>query len=171
MAEVYELNPAGRITVGTIGEPGQRTFYLQGSHGSESIGVVIEKEQAIALAGAIDELLEDLEDRYELPPIRPLEISGGELELQLPVEERFRVAQLGLGYDEESGLVILAAQSITMDEEEEPGVARFWISRDQAAALAIQARETAGQGRPLCPLCNQPMDAEGHFCPRTNGHQ
>jgi uncharacterized repeat protein (TIGR03847 family) len=49
-------------------------------------------------------------------------------------------------------------------------VVRFWATRDQMAAMGLHVRQVAGQGRPICPLCGQPMDPEGHFCPRQNGH-
>lgn len=170
MAENYEMNPAARLTIGTLGEPGNRTFFLQGIKGLDSFAVIIEKEQALALADAIDELLEELEDRYELPPPRPDRVSPTDLALQLPVEGRFRVAQMGLGYDESTGLVVLAAQGLGSQEESEPEVARFWATRDQVAALGRQARDVAGQGRPICALCGQPIAEDGHFCPRSNGH-
>ncbi|MGH2544054.1 MAG: DUF3090 family protein, partial [Ardenticatenaceae bacterium] len=57
-----------------------------------------------------------------------------------------------------------------VEGEEEADLARFWATRDQVAALGRHAWEIAGQGRPLCPLCGEPMDADGHFCPRSNGH-
>ncbi len=169
MAEVYEMNPVSRITVGTLGEPGNRTFFLQGVQGLESFAVIIEKEQAIALASAMDELLDELEERFELAPPRPATVSPMDLQLQLPVEGRFRVGQMGLGYDEENDLVVIAAQSLAV-EGEEPDIARFWATRDQVAALGNQALEVSGQGRAICALCGQPIGPEGHFCPRSNGH-
>lgn len=169
MADTYEMNPAARLTVGTLGEPGKRTFYLQAITGLESYAVVIEKEQALALANAIDQLLEELADRYEIPPPRPDRIPSGDLELQLPIEGRFRVGQLILGYEERSAQVVLTAQEAVV-EGESGASARFWVTRDQAAALGRHVRSIAQQGRPICALCGQPISAEGHFCPRSNGH-
>ena len=171
MATLYNLNPASRVTIGTLGEPGSRTFFLQGGQGTESLSLIIEKTQAVALSGAISELLGELENRFELPPVRPDRVSNSDLELAMPVDARFRVGQIGIGYDEDEDKVVIVAQALTDEEEDEdPDVARFWISRDQAAALGDHAIEVAAQGRPLCPLCGQPMEADGHFCPRTNGH-
>lgn len=168
MADDYEMNPAARLTVGTLGEPGNRTFFLQGINGLESFAIIIEKEQAFALADAIDELLDELESRFELAPARPDRVAQADLALQLPVEGQFRVATLGLGYDEENDMVVIAAQELTAGDD--PRVVRFWVTRDQVAALGPHAREVANAGRPLCPLCGQPMDEDGHFCPRSNGH-
>lgn len=168
MAEPYDMNPCERLTVGTLGEPGNRTFYLQGVQGLESYAVVIEKEQANALAQALEETLSKLEDDYELRPARADRVSARDLEMQLPVEERFRVAQLGIGYESTSGLVVISCEGGGIEDEEM--VVRFWITRDQAAALIRHARSVIAGGRPVCPLCGQPIDPEGHFCPRQNGH-
>lgn len=178
MADEYEMHAVSRITIGTLGEPGNRTFFLQAIHGLESVAIIIEKLQALALAQAMDEMLNELENRFELPPVRGSRIPASDLDLSQPIEARFRAGQIGLGYDEEQDRLVLAVSAmgggLNEEEEEEPGtdapVARFWISRDQGSALATRAREVSGQGRPLCPLCDQPIDPEGHFCPRSNGH-
>jgi uncharacterized repeat protein (TIGR03847 family) len=49
-------------------------------------------------------------------------------------------------------------------------VARLWAGLPQMRALSRAAQEVVSQGRPICPLCGQPIDPEGHFCPRSNGH-
>ncbi len=171
MAESYELNPVARITIGTIGEPGNRTFFLQGAYGLRVISLIIEKEQAQALAIALDQLLDELENRYELAPAAPDSISGTDLMLETPGEALFRVGQLGLGYDETTDLVMLAAQEVVFeDDPSEPRVVRFWATRSQMSALSRHAVGVIRGGRPICSLCGQPIDPEGHFCPRSNGH-
>ncbi|MCZ7567747.1 MAG: DUF3090 domain-containing protein [Ardenticatenaceae bacterium] len=171
MAETYELNPASRITVGTIGQPGQRTFFLQGAEGLDVISLVIEKEQAQALAVALDQLLDELENRYDLPPARAETISGTDLVLETPSEALFRVGQLGLGYDETTDQVMVAAQELLPEDEPlEPRIVRMWGTRAQMAALSRHAIDVVKGGRPICSLCGKPIDPEGHFCPRSNGH-
>lgn len=168
----YEMR-ASRLTVGTLGEAGNRTFFLQAIRGLDSFAVVIEKQQAIALADAIEELLNKLEDRYELPPLRPNRIPPSDLELQLPVEERFRVSQMGLGYDESTKLVLIALEELILEEDPlaPPRIARFWATRDQMAALSRHARQlVVSGGRPICPLCGEAINQDGHFCPRSNGY-
>lgn len=167
MAEPYDMNPCDRITVGTLGEPGNRTFYLQGVQGLDSYTVLIEKEQANALAQALEETLSKLEDDYELRPARADKVSARDLEMQLPIEERFRVATLGIGYETGSGLVVISCEGADLEGDVS---VRYWITRDQAAALIRHSRSVIAGGRPICPLCGQPMDPEGHFCPRRNGH-
>ena len=170
MAESYEMNPTERLTVGTLGEPGNRTFYLQGINGLDSLAVIIEKQQAIALADAIDEMLNELENRFELPPPRPNRIPSRDFDLQLPVDELFRVAQMGLGYDEDNDMVLIAVQELTETEMFQPDIVRYWINRDQASALSRHARQIASSGRPTCALCGKPITPGKACCPRVNGH-
>jgi uncharacterized repeat protein (TIGR03847 family) len=167
MAEPYDMNPCDRLTVGTLGEPGNRTFYLQGVYGLESYAVVIEKEQANALAQALEETLSKLEDDYELRPARADRVAARDLEMQLPIEERFRVTTLGIGYESTSGMLVISCEGGDATEEM---IVRYWITRDQGAALIRHTRSVIAGGRPICPLCGQAMDPEGHFCPRQNGH-
>ena len=169
MAKSYEMNPM-RLTVGTLGKPGNRTFYLQGINGLESLAVIIEKQQAYALADAIKEMLNELENRFELPPPRPNRISSRDLELQLPIDALFRVAQIGLGYDEGSDLVLIAVQELVVAPHIQPSIIRFLVTRDQAAALIGHTRQIANSGRPTCALCGKPITPGKVCCPRLNGH-
>jgi uncharacterized repeat protein (TIGR03847 family) len=97
-------------------------------------------------------------------------ISQYDLVLQEPIEPLFRVGQMGLGYDEDADMLIIVAQELT-DDSEEMSVARFWASRAQMKALSEHSLEVVEAGRPVCPLCDNPIDPEGHFCPRRNGHK
>lgn len=105
-----ELNPAEFLTLGTVGPKGRRVFYLQAASGDVLISLIIEKEQARALGDAIEELLEDLDTRY---PGRTIPVSSDNLDLREPINPRFRVAQMGLGYDEDRDLIVLVAQATT----------------------------------------------------------
>lgn len=167
----FDLKPCSRLTIGTVGPSGQRTFYLQGVQGRQVVSLVIEKQQAQALAVGIDELLEEVEKQY--PPDRQLEKVRSDLPLIDPLHSRFRVGRLGLGYDAEEDLLVIFAQEQLTEEEEarrEPAVGRFWASREQMVALSEQAKRAAAAGRPICALCGNPIDPDGHFCPPSNGH-
>jgi uncharacterized repeat protein (TIGR03847 family) len=148
-----DLNPVDFITVGTIGPKGQRVFHLQAGKGGQVVSLIIEKEQAWALSEAIRELVEDLDQRY------PTEDSPGEgeynMELRDPIEPLFRVAQMGLGYDEDRNMVVLVAQELVASVEDEPdpdalqpGIVRMWCSRTQMRALSAHATATVQAGRP-----------------------
>jgi len=170
MGDVYELGPVDHITVGAIGEPGQRIFLLQGSDGEQVVSLIIEKEQARALANAIEQFLDDLEDERELPPAIADDVPSEALTLRRPVQALFRVGQIGLGYDPEHDLVVVAVRELSFGDDDEPSLVRFWTTRTQLAALARHARQVIAAGRPICPLCGRPIDPKGHFCPRSNGH-
>lgn len=150
-----DLNPVDFITVGTVGPKGQRVFHLQAGKGDQIISLTIEKEQAWALSEAIRELVEDLEERF------PTEESGDavtiNMELRDPLEPLFRVAQMGLGYDEDRSMVVLVAQELVATETEDedadpeavqPGIVRMWCSRSQMRALSTHATATVQAGRP-----------------------
>ncbi|MDE3089657.1 MAG: DUF3090 family protein [Chloroflexota bacterium] len=165
---LYDLNPVTHITVGAVGKPGKRAFYLQGRQGAQIITLLSEKEQISALSQGIDQLLERLGVGNQG---KTVQVSAIEMELSQPIEPVFRVGQLGLGYDAEQGLLVLVAYELP--EEENPpvvNVVRFWATPDQMRALARHAAAIIAGGRPTCVLCGRPIDPEGHFCPKRNGH-
>lgn len=163
---LYDLNPVTHITVGAVGKPGKRTFYLQGRQGMTIVTLTSEKEQIAALSKGIDDLLERLGMGNPAVLVNALE-----MELSQPLEPLFRIGQLGLGYDAEQKLVVLVAYELPEDENvEEVNVARFWATADQLRVLARHAASIVAAGRPICVLCGRPIDPEGHFCPKRNGH-
>jgi uncharacterized repeat protein (TIGR03847 family) len=148
-----ELKPVDFITIGTVGPKGQRVFYLQAGKEEQVVSLTIEKEQASALGEAIKELLSDLEERYPgrdegTPAVR-------QMELREPLVPEFRVAQMGLGYDEDQNLVVLVAQELltqrgddTLDISAEASVVRMWCTRAQMRALSEHSNDTVAAGRP-----------------------
>ena len=169
MSDSHDLYDAERVTVGTIGPTGQRVFLLQGRQGSLVITVKLEKQQVAALSQYLAKVLEELPDPGLLPD---------DLELEEPVDAAWVVGTLGLSYDSAADrIVLLAEEAVPEDEELEvpdetsASMARFTITREQAAALAIRGTELVEAGRPPCPLCGNPLDPSGHVCPRTNGHR
>jgi uncharacterized repeat protein (TIGR03847 family) len=168
--EFYDLKPVLHITADAIGVPGQRVFYLQASQDDKLVTLVLEKEQVEALAVGVGQMLEELEKRHPQSAGGMELISQYDLVLRDPIEPAFRVGQMGLGYDEEADLLIVVAQEQT-DAPEEMSVARFWATRAQMKALSEHSMRVVQAGRPRCPLCGQPIDQDGHFCPRRNGHQ
>jgi uncharacterized repeat protein (TIGR03847 family) len=165
----HDLQPVTHITIGTVGPPGQRVFYLQASQGSTLVTLKIEKEQAYQLALALDQLLQGLVQKY--PDLLEGESLYHDTRFQQPIEPEFIVGQMGLGYDEDQNLLILVAYQLPPEQEEpeDIAVARFWATPGQMQALGERAKEEVAAGRPLCPLCKEPIDPEGHFCPGGNG--
>jgi uncharacterized repeat protein (TIGR03847 family) len=169
----FDLNPVTRITAGAVGTPGRRTFFIQAQRGVLQVTLLCEKEQVAALAAALQQLLEQLDRRF--PAAEPEEkIPLWDLELKEPLQPEFRVGQMGLGYDRDADLIILIAQELLVDPETDETTvgrtARFFATRGQMRALSQYAANVVERGRPICPLCGQPMDPEEHFCPKRNGH-
>jgi uncharacterized repeat protein (TIGR03847 family) len=163
---LYDLNPVTHITVGAVGNPGKRTFYLQGRQGMTTVTLVVEKEQVAALSRGIDELTERLGIGEKEARVNALE-----MELSQPIEPLFRIGQLGLGYDAEEKLMVLVAYEASEQEDPElSNAVRFWATSEQMRMLARHTASVVAAGRAICVLCGKPIDPEGHFCPKRNGH-
>lgn len=170
MARHIELNPASHVTVNTIGPPGQRTFYLQGSKGGDTVSVTLEKQQAVVLANSFETLLAELA-RQNPPEAREAkEQILTDLRLRQPVQSLFRVGRMEMGYSEAQDRVVLVAYELVDEEVDDPNAVSFWMTRAQVEALIPHIEEVVQAGRPICGNCGQPIDPEGHFCPKRNGH-
>jgi len=170
--EVFDLNPVDRITADAIGEPGKRVFYIQARKGNRLVTVLCEKEHVAALSMAADQVLLSLVDDKAGAVIEPDPALKGGMDLEVPLEPVFRAGQVNLGYDQVSErLVLIAYELLDEDDKADPSVARLWASPAQMRAFSIHAQEVVASGRPTCSMCGEPMDPEGHFCPRRNGHR
>ncbi len=169
MASHIELNPVSHLTIGAIGEPGHRIFYLQGRQSSQTISLIIEKEQASMLINSFTSLLEELAEKHVSLTKQAPEPVWRDMRLQEPVQGLFRVGNMGVGYNEDSDQVVLVAYEL-VEEGVEPTVISFWASRPQIEALIKHTEEVVRAGRPICGNCGAPIDADGHFCPQRNGH-
>ena len=167
----FDFNPVSAIVADAIGRPGQRTFILQARQRNHIASLVMEKEQVAALASSILQLLEELEKEHTDLPTPDEGVSVQHL--REPLEPAFRVGQLGLGYDERQDLIVLIARAVPEAGDEPQGQepkARFYATRAQMRSLSEHALQVVEAGRPDCPLCGRPIEPDGHFCPRTNGH-
>ena len=167
------LEPVTHITVDAIGKPGERTFYLQGIKGSQTVHLLIEKVQLQTLVAGAEQFLQEIAERYPQLKIPEGSYSEDEMRISPPVEPEFRVGDIGLAFDLERDLVCIISKEISLDlkEEKEMSIARFWCTRSQLSAIAKWGNAVAARGRPICPQCLQPMEAEGHFCPKKNGRK
>jgi uncharacterized repeat protein (TIGR03847 family) len=165
----YDLDPVTRITAHAVGEPGRRVFYIQARRDRELISLICEKEQVRALSLHINQLLEDLSEKNPLlSSSDDTLILASDMNLEEPLESRFRVAQMGLGYDAERDLIILVMQGAAEEEGEEAPTARFSATRQQMRALSEHAARVVAKGRRICGNCGRPIDVNGHFCPQMN---
>lgn len=177
MTQVYAFEPPERFVAGTVGVPGERTFFLQARGDGRLVSVVLEKVQVTLLAEKLEELLAEAQRRFGVDV--PAAESDDNEPLDLPLDEEFRVGTLGLAWDGDTDTVVIEAIAIGEYEADEPTEAeladldRLRVRLTPAATQAFisRARRLVSAGRPPCPLCGQPLDAGGHLCPRHNGYR
>nr|WP_297430547.1 DUF3090 domain-containing protein [uncultured Actinotalea sp.] len=177
---VHEFDWPDRVVVGTVGRPGERTFYLQARTGPRATSVVLEKEQSAVLADKIDEMLRALDadpaSGVSVPATTPAELIDDE-PLDQPVEEEFRVGIMRLGWEPRTAQVVIeafplpeppdddAADLPDEDAADEPSeVLVVKIPVGTARAFVQRTRQVVGSGRPACPFCGEPVDPDGHSC-------
>jgi len=165
--------PVNHITTDAIGKPGQRVFYLQATQGDQVITLLVEKVQIQTLSVGLEQFLNEIYERYPGLPEASDEFDEDKMHISPPVDPLFRVGELGLAYDADRDLVILVTREVVSEgqDPEESRTLRFWCSRSQVLAMCRWGLEVAAHGRPICPQCGEPMDPEGHFCPKKNGHK
>jgi uncharacterized repeat protein (TIGR03847 family) len=184
----YLFDPPERFVAGTVGQPGERTFFLQARDGSRVVSVVLEKVQVAVLADRLGELLSELERRgvaattpaVALPEDTATADDTGPLDE--PLNEAFRAGSLTLGWDGDDELVLVEARAQSEDgeeidpdedddaDEDGPDLLRVRMSADAARSFVARAARIVASGRLPCPLCGAPLDPQGHICPRRNGH-
>lgn len=164
----YDLDPVARITTHAVGQPGERIFYIQARHDRNLVSLIAEKEQVQALSLAINQLLENLAEKDPLLSSADDLIVAGNMELEEPLEPRFRIGQMGIGYDADRDMIILVMQGLSESEDEDAPTARFTATRQQMRALSEHAMRVVAQGRSICGNCGRPIDPNGHFCPQRN---
>lgn len=174
----FNLDPVDHITVDALGKPGNRVFYIQGRKDAEVVSLIIEKIQLQSLTLGIPDFFEEIQKRFpDLPPAPEADLQEEQMRIQPPVDPKFRVGNLGLAYDDERDLVCIIARELQYSEsqeeegEEEGGIVRYWCTRQQLVVLSRWGVIVTESGRPICPQCQQPMEPEGHFCPKKNGHK
>ena len=158
MSESYDFPKAEIFWPGAEGPPGNRVFFLAGGADGELVYLRCEKQQVAALGEYLLALLEDLS-----PDVEPVEGHG----TVTPLPFDWDVGSIGVKYDEPEERIVVVLEELS-GEDETPATARFRFTLAQAAAFARFAVELVAQGRPNCGFCGQPIDAEGHVCPRMN---
>lgn len=170
-----DLDPVAHITADAIGQPGQRVFYLQGWRAidPQPVTIILEKIQLQSLAVGVEQLLAEVARQHPELNEAPADYDEQKMHIHPPVDPLFRAGELGLGYDAARDLVVVLAREIVVEGEdaEEAAVVRFWCTRPQVRRMARWAAEVISRGRPICPQCGEPMEPEGHFCPKKNGHK
>ena len=184
----YVFDPPERFVAGTVGLPGDRTFFLQAREGSRVVSVVMEKVQVAVLAERLGQLIGELERRGVPEAIAAAagladtaDVAADQAPLDEPINEAFRAGSLTLGWDGGAERVLVEARAQSEDgeaidpeedddeDEDGPDILRVRISLDAARSFVSRATRVVASGRPPCPLCGAPLDPQGHICPRRNG--
>jgi uncharacterized repeat protein (TIGR03847 family) len=187
----YIFDPPDRFVAGTVGEPGDRTFFLQAREGGRIVSIALEKVQVAVLAERLGALLDELDVRgiaaaLETPSVDATPTTDDpELDsspLDEPLNEAFRAGSLTLGWDGGAERVLVEAraqdadgEAIDPDEDDDededgPDLLRVRMTAAAAREFVARATQVVAAGRPPCPLCGAPLDPLGHICPRRNGH-
>ncbi len=184
----YLFDTPDRFVAGTVGAPGNRTFFLQARDGTRIVSVALEKVQVAVLAQRLGDLLEELERRGIEGTAERQGLVGDTAAMDEPINEAFRVGTLSLGWDATDDMIVLEARELVevdeedaeaeedeafVDDEDEdgPDLLRIRITPAYAQEFIARAMRLVAAGRPPCPLCGQPLDPQGHLCPRRNGHR
>jgi uncharacterized repeat protein (TIGR03847 family) len=167
-----DVDPCDHITSDAIGQPGQRVFYIQAFQADKTYTVIIEKSQLQSLAVGIEQFLAEVARQNPNLEEASADYVEEQMRISPPVDPSFRVGEVGLGYDQTRDRVVLFVREVQAEEAEAQSgmVFRFWCTRAQLRKLARWGVEIVSRGRPICPQCGQPMEPEGHFCPKKNGH-
>ena len=171
---LFRFTDPERFVAGTIGVPGDRTFYLQARQGAAVVSLVVEKVQVAALAARMADLIA----AFEVDPW-VVASRGDDGPLDEPLVEAFRVGVLALAWDPAAERLVVEAQPVSEEGEyvaasdedpDAPDLFRVSLPVGPAQAFVRRATELVTAGRPTCPFCGQPIDDRGHLCPRSNSH-
>jgi uncharacterized repeat protein (TIGR03847 family) len=179
----FVFDPPDRFVAGTVGEPGSRTFFLQARDGNRVVSVALEKTQVAVLADRLGRLLLELEQRG-IAELAQAEEAHDIAPLDEPLNEAFRAGTLTLGWDGQRESVLIEARAQTEEDDDPeafeaiedleddpdgPDLFRVRIGARVARSFVERAIRIVRSGRPPCPLCGNPLDPQGHICPRRNG--
>jgi uncharacterized repeat protein (TIGR03847 family) len=185
---VHRYDAPDRFVAGTVGQPGERTFFLQAREGNRITSVACEKQQVSVLAEHLDRVLDEVLRRssgqIDVPPAASTATDTQPLDA--PITEEFRVGTMTIAWDPTIERIVIELFS-NVDVEEETSepevdvVESEEIEADEVFVVkitAMGAREFVARaqalisaGRPACPFCLQPIDPSGHICPRANGYR
>lgn len=178
---VYEFNPVERFVAGTVGIPGERTFFIQARTGSRIVSVVVDKSQVIALGERTKIMLREIKKSDPLIVIKAAVTDDAPLEQ--PIFEEFRAGVIAMAWDAENSVIVYELREMTSTDDREDedvifneadlsvDLLRVHVSPTQAAAFSKRCLILANAGRTACPFCGIPIDPKGHLCPRSNGYR
>ncbi|MFM7139400.1 MAG: DUF3090 family protein [Actinomycetes bacterium] len=181
MRKIFAHPNPDRFVSGTVGQPGERIFFLQAKSKNSINSVVVEKSQVAILAERIDILLDQIKTDSNDESI-PTKFDQNILDLEPlenPINEEFRTGVLSLGWNIKNKNLIIEAHAestekvpeIDSNETTGPDVLRVYLSAIQGRNFSERARRLVSAGRQPCPFCQEPLGQQGHICARANGYK
>ena len=158
-----------RFVAGTVGQPGERAFFIQARNGNRLVTVAVEKLQVAALAERLEIIINGF--RKNDLSIRLLSTETDDAPLELPIESEFEVGSISISWDESKKMMSIELLEILTEEIETPNVLRVQLSISMCSAFIKRSKALIGAGRLPCPFCGMPLDPQGHLCPRANGYR
>ena len=180
-SRILLFDPVERFVAGTVGQPGERAFFIQARTGSRLISVSLEKTQVQALSERLTYMIREI--KQSDPTIVIQRLTRDDAPLETPIEEEFRIGVIGIAFDASRELIQIDLQAVSEGDEEEPefidvddltgdqDIMRVLISPSMADQFARRAMSVVSAGRLPCPFCGGPIDMRGHLCPRANGYR
>jgi uncharacterized repeat protein (TIGR03847 family) len=166
----YEFAQPDRFVAGTVGQPGERAFYLQVRSDSRLVSVAVEKAQVQAIAARLEVMISEIRKSSPLLGVEKLAVDDAPLES--PIDAEFQVGAISLAWNQEIGLISVELFELEDDDEDSEGdVVELTISVAMAVAFATRSKAVVNAGRLPCPFCGIPIDPRGHLCPRANGYR
>ena len=180
MSRIFLFDPVERFVAGSVGIPGERTFFLQARTGSRLVSVSLEKAQVAAIADRVLQILREI--RLSEPLAVFERVAYDDQPLESPIDEEFRVGVIGLAYVSDRRLIEIDLQAIVdsdnadeelleIDTSSDQDILRILMTLGYAESFAKRANTVVAAGRAPCPFCGGPIDPNGHLCPRANGYR
>jgi len=165
-----EFTRPERFVAGTVGQPGERAFYLQVRSSSRLFSVAVEKAQVQAIAARMEIMVSEVRKANPLITVDKLPLDDGPLES--PIDSEFEIGAMSLSWNEETQLICVELFELEDDEEDSEGeVLEVNITLGMASAFSSRSKAVVNAGRLPCPFCGIPIDPRGHLCPRANGYR
>ena len=166
----HEFTTPERFVAGTVGEPGERAFYLQIRTSSRLFSVAVEKAQVQAMSSRLEVMIAEIRKSNPLMMIDKLPTDDAPLES--PIDAEFQIGAMSLAWDDDNKWICVELFELEDDEEDSEGeVVVINISLAMAAAFSVRSKAVVNAGRLPCPFCGIPIDPQGHLCPRANGYR
>ena len=166
----YEFSEPERFVVGTVGEPGERAFFIQLRSQSRIFSVAVEKAQVQAITTRLEIMVAEVRKANPLVMVEKSQFDDSSLDS--PVDAEFQIGAMSLAWDEETKLICVQLFELEDDEEDFEGeVVVVNISLGMAISFCARSKAVVSAGRLPCPFCGIPIDPRGHLCPRANGYR